>query len=74
MGFESLRNKSDAENSAIDIYNAWNFGFVTRADALSAFSPEMLEDKSAAYWHGLIWQSQELTNAGMRRGTPELRK
>jgi hypothetical protein len=51
---------TDAENHAIDIYNGWNHGFLSRHDALLLFTDEMLTDKGAALWHRQIWEHNEM--------------
>ncbi len=58
------------ENDAIDIYNSWNFGVISRADAIKAFTPEMREDKGARIWLSLIWGSEQMMDGGLKRGTP----
>lgn len=61
---------TEEENVAIDIYNSWNFGVISRADAIKAFTPEMREDKGARDWLSLIWGSEQMTSDGLKRGTP----
>ena len=55
-----VQDYSEAENRAIDIYNAWNFGFISRQEAINEFTDEMLKDRGAALWHRQIWERNEL--------------
>ncbi len=48
------------ENDAIDIYNSWNFGVISRHDAITAFTDEMLRDRGAKLWHDMIWGHDDL--------------
>lgn len=56
----TVMDYSDEENRAIDIYNGWNHGFLTRHEALMCFDDAMLKDPGAALWHKLIWRREEL--------------
>lgn len=51
---------TDAEDRAIDIYNAWNFSGIQRSRAIRCFTQDMLSDRKARFWYELIWKSHSL--------------
>lgn len=59
-GWLIIQAYTEHENYAIDIYNGWNHGFLSRAEAIELFTPEMLKDKGARLWHDQIWKKNEL--------------
>lgn len=63
---------SAEENTAIDIYNAWNFDeSMTWTEALSLFTPKMRADKQAETWYQMIFRSEQLTKHGTQTSTEE---
>jgi hypothetical protein len=48
------------ENRAIDIFNLWNFGEISRHEAIELFTPDMLKDRGARLWHDQIWKQNTL--------------
>lgn len=55
-----VQDYTEHENKAIDIYNAWNHGFISRHEAICSFTDEMLLDRGASLWHSMIWERDEL--------------
>jgi hypothetical protein len=55
-----VQSYSEHENRAIEIYNSWNHGILSRHDALLMFTDEMLQDRGASIWHKMIWKHDEL--------------
>jgi hypothetical protein len=55
-----VQGYTEHENRAIDLYNAWNHGFLSRREALCSFTDEMLQDRGASLWHSMIWERDEL--------------
>jgi hypothetical protein len=51
---------TEHENLAIDIYNSWNHGLLSRHEAIMLFTDEMLQDRGACLWHSMIWERDEL--------------
>lgn len=56
-----VENMTEAENTAIDIYNGWQFGLYDRNKALTLFTDEQLRDPQAKFWYDRIWRHEDMS-------------
>jgi hypothetical protein len=67
---EDFGEESEAESVAIDIFNQWNMGWISRQEAieLSQFDLLYIDDR-AWFWIERIWKNEGLDKKGGASGT-----
>jgi len=58
-GWLIVQAYTQQENDAIDIFNGWSQGFLSRAEAIELVTQERFKDKGARLWHDQIWKKKE---------------